>query len=59
MKQAVVLAKEYENRCFAHIRDDNTASITAMTRAGLKPTDDVVMKYYPQTGTVGYRKYIL
>lgn len=59
MKQAVVLAKEYETCCFAHIRDDNIASITAMTRAGLKPTDDAVMKYFPQSGLVGYRKYIL
>lgn len=59
MKQAVVLARKYETRCFAHIRDDNIASITAMTRAGLRPTDDVIMKHYPQTGAVSYRKYVL
>ena len=59
MRIAAVLARQYCDHCFAHIRDDNFASRKAMTRAGLKATDDHVTKYFRGTGEVGYRKYIL
>ena len=59
MRAAAVVAKQYSDYCFAHIRDDNYASQIAMKKAGLKPTDDVVMKLFPKTGVVGYRKYEL
>lgn len=59
MKLAVDMARQISDRCFAHIRDDNFASQKAMTRAGLRPTDEVEMKPYPVSGIVGYRKYVL
>lgn len=59
MRQAMSMAKQYSKHCFAHIRDDNIASQKALTQAGLKPTDEVEMKHFPQTGMVAYRKYIL
>ena len=57
MKQAVDVAKQYSNYCFAHIRDDNLASQHALMKAGLKPTNCFEIKFFPQTGTVKYRKY--
>lgn len=57
MKLAVEKAKEFSAHVYAHIRDDNIASIKAMTRAGLKATDDVKMEHFPQTGDVLYRLY--
>ena len=59
MKQAVRMAGQYADQLFAHIRDDNYPSQKALTRAGLQPTDDVRMMDFPQTGKVGYRKYVL
>lgn len=59
IKIAVEMARTYSNHCFAHIRDDNIASQKAMMKAGLKPTEDVEMKYFPQSGVIGYRKYVL
>ena len=57
MRQAVEIAKEYSNSLFAHIRDDNIGSIKVCMSAGLKSTDDVEMKMFPQTGMIGYRRY--
>lgn len=57
MKQAVKLAKQYSDHCFAHIRDDNIASQKAMAKAGLFPTEDVAPRYFLNTGWVGFRKY--
>lgn len=59
MKQAVEIARKYSEHCFAHIRDDNIGSIKACMSAGLKPTNDVKNKSFPQTGIVSYRKYVL
>ena len=59
MKQAAALAREFSDRCFAHIRDDNVASQKALMGAGLKPTNEVEMKSFPKVGMIRYRKYIL
>ena len=59
MKLAVALARHYHENCFAHIRDDNIASQKAMMKAGLVPTEDAELKFFPAGGPGPYRKYIL
>lgn len=59
IKQAVKIAYQYSSHCIAHIRDDNIAPQKAMMHAGLIPTEEVEMKFFPKTGMVGYRKYVL
>lgn len=59
MGQAAILLKAMDRPVLVHIRDDNFASQRIHIKAGFVPTEDVVPRFYPQTGWVPYRRYDL
>lgn len=59
LAQGIELAKEFDNRIYVQIRDDNIASQKVALKCGMVKTDEYIVKEYPQVGKMKLRKYRL
>lgn len=50
-------AKQFGERIYVQIRDDNTASQKVALKCGFAPTEEVIENDYPLAGKVKLRKY--
>lgn len=59
LKRGIELAKEFDNRLYVQIRDDNLASQEVALKCGFERTEEFDQHEYPKVGKVNLRKFRL
>ena len=57
LKEGIQIAREFNDRIYVQIRDDNVASQGVALKCGFIRTDEYEEKNYPEVGNVKLRKY--